>query len=190
MPVFRPLSANQVRVLVVEDEVSLRKLLMQTAQGWGFEVESAWSGEDAIRLNQASPFHIAILDYHLPRLDGLATLQHLREQTPTLQAIMLTGFGSVDIARQALHLEVVEFLTKPSSRGELEQALDRALRRTLVTPSHGVPDCEASPATCPGHCLGRCRADAYSGNTFPKRGQAFRHRPRAWCYPQNPSEQA
>ncbi len=134
MPVFRPMTVGQTRVLIVEDEVSLRKLLVQSATSWGFQVDSAWSGEDAVRLNDAEPFDVVILDYHLPRIDGIETLRRLRKRTPNIGAIMLTGFGSIDVAKQAMHLDVVEFLTKPCNQGQLEQALDRALRRKLVTP--------------------------------------------------------
>jgi DNA-binding NtrC family response regulator len=144
MPVYRPLAADQARVLIVEDEVSLRKLLVQTAAGWGFCVESVWSGEDAIARNQVAPFDIAVLDYHLPRMNGIETLDRLREHSPRLQAVMLTGFGSVDVAKQALHLDVVEFLTKPCNKGELEQALDRALRRIRVSASCGPNEIAAT----------------------------------------------
>jgi DNA-binding NtrC family response regulator len=66
-------------------------------------------------------------------MDGLETLARLREKSTALQAIVLTGFASIDAAKQAMHLDVVEFLTKPCHLGELEQALDRALRRMAPT---------------------------------------------------------
>ncbi len=145
MPVLRPMTVSQTRVLIVEDEISLRKLLVQSATNWGFVVSSAWSGEDAIRLNNAEPFDLVILDYHLPRMDGIETLRRLRARAPNIGAIMLTGFGNIDVAKQAMHLDVVEFLTKPCNQGQLEQALDRALRRKLITPAI-VVDSASPPA--------------------------------------------
>ena len=71
-----------------------------------------------MRLNRQQPFDIVILDYHLPQMDGLQTLQKLREAAPDLQAIVLTGHASLDVARQAMHLDVLEFLIKPCQRGE------------------------------------------------------------------------
>jgi two-component system response regulator RegA len=56
-------------------------------------------------------------------------LTRLRQRNSGIQAIVLTGFASVEAAKQAVHLDVVEFLTKPCHLGELEKALDRALRR-------------------------------------------------------------
>jgi DNA-binding NtrC family response regulator len=112
----------------------MRELLQRAVAGWGFEAVSTRSGEEAVRLNDAKPFEIAILDLNLPMIDGLETLRRLRETVPGLQAIVLTGFASIDAAKRAVHLDVVEFLTKPCHLGELEQALDRALRRMAPTP--------------------------------------------------------
>jgi DNA-binding NtrC family response regulator len=133
MSLPHPRKINEARVLVVEDETRLRDLLLRAVTGWGFEAAAARSGEEALRLNDAQLFDIAILDLNLPGMDGLETLARLREKSTALQAIVLTGFASIDAARQAVHLDVVEFLTKPCHLGELEQALDRALRRMAPT---------------------------------------------------------
>jgi len=78
---------------------------------------------------EEDPPDIVILDLNLPGEDGLAFFRRLRDRWPNVQGIVQTGFGSIEAAREAIHLEVVDFLTKPSSLGEMEQALDRALRR-------------------------------------------------------------
>ena len=129
-----PKQLHEARVMVGEDEGRLRELLHRALSGWGFEASAARSGEEAIRLYDAQPFDIVILDLNLPGIDGLETLQRLREKSPQLQAIVITGFASIDAARQAVHLDVVEFLTKPCHLGDLEKALDRALRRMAPNP--------------------------------------------------------
>lgn len=123
-----------VRVLIVEDEPRMRELLERALAGWGFEVVVARSAEEAIRLTSADPADVAVLDLNLPGMDGLDLLRRLRERTAGVQAIVLTGFASVEAAKQAVHLDVVEFLTKPCRLGELEQAIDRAVRR--LPPAH------------------------------------------------------
>ncbi len=117
------------RVLVVEDEPRLRELLQRALVGWGFDAAVVRSGEDALRLTEADPADVVVLDLNLPGMDGMELLTRLRARTPGIQAIILTGFASLEAARQAVHLDVVEFLTKPCHLGELEKALDRALRR-------------------------------------------------------------
>lgn len=134
MSLPHPKQTHEAKVVVVEDEVRLRDLLVRAMTGWGFEVASARSGEEAVRIAETQPIDIAVLDLNLPGMDGLAALRVLREKHSKLQAIVLTGFGSLEAARQAVHLDVVEFLTKPCRLGELEQALDRALRRLAPNP--------------------------------------------------------
>ncbi|HWE03224.1 MAG TPA: response regulator [Tepidisphaeraceae bacterium] len=130
MAVSRPEAPRpDTRVLVVEDEPRLRELLQRALMNWGFDVVVARSGEEAIRLGESDPADIALLDLNLPGMDGMELLARLRQRQSKIQAIVLTGFASVESAKQAVHMDVVEFLTKPCHLGELEKALDRALRR-------------------------------------------------------------
>jgi DNA-binding NtrC family response regulator len=128
-PIRPPVSP---KVLIVEDEARLRDLFLRVLPGWGFEAAAARSAEEAMRLASADPPDILLLDLNLPGEGGLEFFRKLRERWPRVQAIVQTGFGSVEAAKQAIHLDVVEFLTKPASLGELERALDKALRRLSV----------------------------------------------------------
>ena len=134
MPAARPKPVGAARVLVVEDEKSLRELLIRAAGDWGFSATPASSGERAAQLNDAQSFDIAILDLCLPGMNGIETLARLRQRSPNIQGIILTGSATVPAAKEAIHLGVVEFLTKPCNRGELEKALERA-RRRLINPT-------------------------------------------------------
>jgi len=147
MSLPHPRQLHEARVLVVEDETRLRDLLHRALVGWGFEAASAKSGEEAVRFCDTQPFDIAILDLNLPGIDGLETLRRLRARVPHLQAIVLTGFASIDAAKEAVHLDVVEFLTKPCHLGGVEQALDRALRRMAPTPPTIVDQPDLPPPT-------------------------------------------
>src|ERR1700748_2171717 len=93
-----------VRVLVVEDEPRMRELLERAIRNWGFETEIARSGEEALRASANDPPDLVLLDLNLPGMDGMELLSRLREKTPGVQAIVLTGFASVESARQAVHL--------------------------------------------------------------------------------------
>jgi DNA-binding NtrC family response regulator len=145
----RPKPVEKARLLVVEDETSLRALLIRTATEWGFSATPASSGEIGVRLNEANPFDIAILDLILPGMNGIDTLEGLRQRSVNLQGIILTGSATVAAAKAAIHLGVVEFLTKPCNRGELEQALDRARRRVL-NPLPAVRNVESERAVPAG----------------------------------------
>jgi DNA-binding NtrC family response regulator len=116
----------------------MRDLLKTVMTGWGFDVIAARSAEEAWRMTEEKPVDIAVLDLNLPGEGGIELLGRLRTRFPQLQAVVLTGFASVDAARAAIHLDVVEFLTKPCHLGELEKALDRAMRR-LAPPEPARP---------------------------------------------------
>ena len=151
-PKFDP--KTDPRVLIVEDEPRMRELLLRAMTGWGFDAKAARSGEEALRLAAGDePPHIVVLDLDLPGIGGLETFGRLRERQPDLQGIVLTGFGSLDAARQAIHLDVVEFLTKPVPLGELEHALDRAIRRVVPASPPVVPEESASEPMPPGQTL-------------------------------------
>jgi len=147
MSLPHPRQLHEARVLVVEDESRLRDLLQRALTGWGFEAASTRTGEEAARLCDSQAFDITILDLNLPGIDGLETLRRLRTRVPHLQAIVLTGFASIDAAKEAVHLDVVEFLTKPCHLGEVEQALDRALRRMAPTPPSVLDQPDLPPPT-------------------------------------------
>jgi two-component system response regulator RegA len=135
-------------VMVVDDEPRMRELLVTALSQWGFNVTSARSGEEALRMVEIAATEIVVLDLNLPGMDGLECLALLREKLPKLQAIVLTGFASVESARRAVHLDVVEFLTKPAPLGEIEKALDRAMRRLMPRQdSAGSSPAPQSPAS-------------------------------------------
>ncbi len=133
---------QDAHVLVLEDEPRMRDLLQRALAGWGFSVAVARSGEEGLRQCEAAAPDIVVLDFNLPGIDGLEFFRRLRQKYPAAQGIVLTGFASVEAAKRAVHLDVVEFLTKPCHLGELEQALDRALKRL---PSPHQPALAAAP---------------------------------------------
>ncbi|MCY2953280.1 MAG: response regulator [Planctomycetota bacterium] len=130
------MSPGEVTLLVVEDEPRMKEVLLRAASSWGFVVAPARTAEEAIRMMQAAASDIVLLDLNLPGMSGIECLQAIRHNWPKTQVVILTGFGDLDAAKQAIHLDVVEFLTKPSHLGELEVALDRARRRLDL---HALP---------------------------------------------------
>ena len=116
-------------VLIVEDEARVRIMLEQALKTMGYTTTLAGSGEAAVRSLAERAFDIVMLDLNLPGMNGMDLLERARRQHPDLAVIILTGFGDLDSARRAIHLDVVDFLTKPCTLGSLEMALDRASKR-------------------------------------------------------------
>ena len=132
-------------ILIVEDEQRLRDLLLRSITNWGFEASAARSAEEAMRQSDAAPPDIVLLDLNLPGMDGLEFFTSLRRKRPEVQGIVLTGFATVEAAKQAVHMDMVEFLTKPCHLGEVEQALDRAVRRIAPPDPPVLPDIDTAP---------------------------------------------
>jgi DNA-binding NtrC family response regulator len=116
-------------VLVVDDEQRLRDVLVRGIAQMGYGVAGSPNGEDALRQMRDNPRGVVIVDLNLPGIDGMTLFEKLRRGWPAVQVIVLTGFGDLDTAKQAIRLDVVDFLTKPTHLGELEQALSRAWQR-------------------------------------------------------------
>ena len=133
------------QVLIVEDEVRLRDMLTRAVHEMGFRPIGASTAEAALRFAENRQFDIMVLDLNLPGMSGLELFERLREQQPDVQVIILTGFGDLEAARRAIHLDVVDFLTKPCALGSLEQALDRARRRRFKVVEPELPELEPEP---------------------------------------------
>lgn len=127
-------------VLVVDDEQRLRDVLVRGIVQMGFACEGAGSGEEALRMLRERPRGVAIIDLNLPGIQGMELFEQVRRGWPATQVVVLTGFGDLDTAQQAIRLDVVDFLTKPTHLGELEQALSRAWQRidTATPPEETV----------------------------------------------------
>ncbi|MFO0874768.1 MAG: response regulator [Phycisphaerales bacterium] len=117
------------RVLVVEDEPRMREMLIRAISEMEFTVAGAGSAEAALREIEATPRGILLVDLNLPGMGGIELCERVRQRWPATQMIILTGHGSLEAAKAAIHLDVVDFLTKPCGLNEIESALDRALRR-------------------------------------------------------------
>jgi DNA-binding NtrC family response regulator len=131
---IRPLAPASAcrRVLIIDDEPQLRSMLMEAIADMHYEPAAVASAEGAIRAMQKESFDILILDLNLPGASGMELLKTIRATKPSPQVIIQTGFGSLEDAKQALRMDVVDFLTKPCGLSELETALDRARNRRLT----------------------------------------------------------
>jgi DNA-binding NtrC family response regulator len=135
------------RVLVVDDEPRMCELISGVLRGWDCDTFTARSAEEGWRIAQQSHPDVAILDLNLPGKSGLDLLEQLRTLEDYVAAIVLTGFGDLESAKKAIRLDVSDFLTKPFMLGELEQAIERALRKkTSMTQTKSPLEVEAEKA--------------------------------------------
>ena len=143
--VRKPAHLLSPRVLIVEDESRLRELLLDVIPDMGFAAVAARSAEEAMRMTETDPSEIVMLDLQLPGMSGMDFFERIHQRWPDIQVIIMTGFGDLEAARQAIRLDVVDFLTKPFHLRDVEVALDRARKRMAANMASGEPT-PAEPA--------------------------------------------
>jgi two-component system, NtrC family, response regulator AtoC len=119
-------------ILIIEDELVLAKNIKAYLERYGYEAVAVHTGEDGIdRLDAFLP-DVVVLDYHLPKMNGLEVLSQLRSKSPLIKVIIITGNATVEIAVQAMKLGAYDYLSKPVVLGELKLLIDRALGQERV----------------------------------------------------------
>ena len=118
---------NPRRILVVDDEPKMRRLLEMTLQGMGHAVVQAGDGQEALDLLAAEPCDLVLSDMRMPRLDGLGLLRSMRERGLETPVVMLTAHGTVESAVEAMKLGAVDYILRPFEMSTVELAVTRAL---------------------------------------------------------------
>ncbi len=121
-----PIEATRT-VLVVDDEVNLRKVLAAQLRREGYDVLTATDGADALDLLGKTAVDLLLTDLRMPRLDGMGLLSKSLEAHPDIPVIVLTAHGTVDNAVEAMKLGAFDFLTKPFDKDELRVVVGKAM---------------------------------------------------------------
>src|ERR1051325_2678274 len=129
----RKVENKEVRILVVDDEPTMADSLRQNFVEEGYSVDTAATGAAAIELFDQGGHHLAICDLQLPDMDGLEVLRHMKDARPATEVIVVTGYGSVQAAVEAIKAGAFYFVEKPFDFEELQPLVEKALeRRELV----------------------------------------------------------
>jgi len=122
-------SAHRGRVLIVDDEEGIRRLLGETLVPEGFECCDTPSGAEALELLETRPFDAVISDLRMPGTSGLKLLEAVREKYPQLAFLMATAVNDIRVGIQAMKAGADDYLVKPFQPDEVLAALDRAIQR-------------------------------------------------------------
>lgn len=114
-----------MHILVVDDEEAQRTLLAGFLEKKDYTVTTAASGKEAIEKNRTAGFDLAILDLKMPEIDGVETMAKMKEIDPETDFIILTGYGTVESAVEAMKLGAYDYLNKPINLDELELMIER-----------------------------------------------------------------
>jgi DNA-binding NtrC family response regulator len=116
------------RILVVDDEVTVLDSVTRVLQEEGHEIVPVLGGEEAKGILIAQSFELMISDIRMKPVDGMELLRLAREKCPDLSVIMLTGFGQVETAVEAMELGAFDYVAKPFTIDKLLTTVQKALR--------------------------------------------------------------
>ncbi len=135
-------------VLVADDEASIRHVLSLVLADKGYDVRAVSDGEEALRELAARPFDVLISDVRMPRLDGLALLDQALARWPDLTVVVMSAYGSKDLALQAVSKGAYDFVQKPFKPEEIVFVLQKAEERQRLVRENKrlrAADAPASP---------------------------------------------
>jgi len=115
------------KILIVDDDERFRDVCKELSLSMGLETYIAGDGIEALELIEKHRFTIALVDLKMPRMSGLEFLYHAREIVPELPVIIITGYGSIESAVEAMKLGAVDYITKPSSIVEIRGIIKKTI---------------------------------------------------------------
>ena len=128
---------NQGKVLVIDDEQYIRRLVQSEFALEGFEVLTAKNGEEGLKLFENQGFDLVLLDIRLPRTNGMEILRILKREYPQTPVIMITGHGDIKTAVESMNLGARDYITKPFKLSDLLAMIKQVVRDNQEMASHG-----------------------------------------------------
>jgi DNA-binding response OmpR family regulator len=125
-------------ILIVDDEKNIRLALSMSLETLNIPLETAATGEEALEKLAQGGYGLMLLDLRLPGLDGMEVLRQVSQQRPEIKVIIITAYGSIDLAVEAMKLGAVDFLQKPFDAGQVREVVRRILDK--IGGSHGYGD--------------------------------------------------
>ncbi len=124
---------NPLKILLVDDEDGIRKVLKITLESAGYTILTAPDGETGLDIFVREAPDLVITDIKMPGIDGIELLKRIKHLNPETEVIMITGHGDMDLAVKSLQYEAADFITKPIDSLDLESAIQKAEDRMAIS---------------------------------------------------------
>lgn len=115
------------KILVVDDDEVVRRSHLRSLSGIRCKVEGVWNGYEALRAMERDPFDVLLLDLRMPGMDGMTVLKTIKEKWPESEVIIITGYPSVESAKEAVRLGAYDYIAKPVGPDEVISATNGAV---------------------------------------------------------------
>lgn len=120
-------------IMIADDEPGIVRLFRSIFSGEGYRVVSVRNGRDALKKAKKGGIDLVVLDIVMPGMDGMEALKELRRVAPRLAVIVLTGYGDLKTAREAMLLGARDYITKPFDVDFMRTAIKQALKKATST---------------------------------------------------------
>ena len=134
------MTQSQVCILVVDDERNIRNNLSMVLEAGGYKVDTASNGDEALLRVKEGHYDLVFVDIQMPKMDGLELLRYLRGLRPKMPVVMLTAYGTVSRAVEAMKLGAVDFLEKPFDPKAIQLLCQEILERQKIGMSGTVDE--------------------------------------------------
>jgi len=126
---IRKIPMRDKPILIVDDEKNIRLTLSTSLEALGVETDSAEDGKEALAKLREKEFGLILLDIRMPGMDGMDVLQQVRESRPDIRIIILTAYGTIELAVEAMKLGAVDFIQKPFVPEQIRERVARVMSR-------------------------------------------------------------
>jgi len=139
--------SEQTQVLVVDDDEVVRRSYQRSLQTAHYNVEAVFNGEDALAALQHKPFDVVLLDLRMPGMDGMDVLKAIKQAWPKSEVVVITGYPTVESAKEAVRLGAYDYLAKPVGPAEIINAACGAItqKKWALRKDRASPDATIDP---------------------------------------------
>ncbi len=149
---------NQLKILVIDDDGLMRDACKDTLARSGHDIDLAESGTKGLSLLNRWAYDVVLLDLRMPEMDGMNVLRQIKEQDPETVVIVISGYGSVTSAVEAMKLGAFDFLPKPFTPTDLRRAVDMASEKRRLTLENFFLKEELKRRNAPGRVVTNSRS--------------------------------
>ena len=143
-------------LLVIEDKDSMREMLSKTLEAEGYEVETAKDGEGGVEKAKEKKYDVVLTDLKLPKMDGIEVLTTLKELDQDVAVILMTAYGTIEKAVEAMREGAFDFLTKPFDTDRLSVLIKRAMENRRLVAENVLLREELGHHLGFAHIIGKC----------------------------------
>ena len=139
--------SDKRKILIVDDDEVVRRSYLRSLESCSVSVEAASNGEEALQAMEQNPVDVVLLDMRMPGMDGLTVLRTIKQKWPESEVVIITGYPTVDSAKEAVRLGAYDYLAKPVGPQDVVNVTDSAITRKTWAlqriPEAGAEGCAA-----------------------------------------------